>query len=106
MTFFTLTNSLILGLILFSIGIYGVLAKRNLLVIMMSLEIMFNSANIVFISFNYFKYSQAGNEFGHYFVLLVIAVAAAEAAIGLAILVTIYRNRKKVDSADLTEMKG
>ncbi len=106
MTFFTLNNSIILGLILFSIGAYGVLTKRNLLVMLMSLEIMFNAVNVVFAAFNYFKYHEVGKELGQYFILLVVALAAAEAAIGLAILLTIHRNRGRVDSEDLTEMKG
>ncbi len=103
---FTLQNSIILGLILFSIGAYGVLTRRNLLVVLMSLEIMFNAVNLIVLAFNYFRFYQQGKELGHYFVLLVIAVAAAEAAVGLAILVTIYRNRRNVDSDELTEMKG
>ncbi len=106
MTFFTLNNCIILGLILFSIGAYGVITRRNLLVVLMSLEIMFNAVNLIFLSFNYFLYYQEGRELGQYFVLLVIAVAAAEAAVGLAILVTIYRNRRNVDSDLLKEMKG
>ncbi|MDH5681406.1 MAG: NADH-quinone oxidoreductase subunit NuoK, partial [Spirochaetota bacterium] len=88
MTLFTLNNAIILGLILFCIGVYGVLTRRNLLVVLMSLEIMFNAVNFIFLAFNYFKYYQQGKELGHYFVILVIAVAAAEAAVGLAILVT------------------
>lgn len=106
MNFFTLEYSLILSFTLFAIGSYGVLSQRNLLVVLMSLEIMLNSVNLAFLSFNYFQYYLKGKEFGQYFVLLVIAVAAAEAAVGLAILVSIYRNRRRVDTNDLTEMKG
>ncbi len=104
MGLFNLENCLLLSFILFSIGAYGVLAKRNLIVILMSTEIMLNAINITLLSFNYFKFHDKP-EVGHYFVLLVIAVAAAEAAVGLAILVTVYRNRKVVDSEKLTEMK-
>jgi len=65
MTLFTLHNSIIVGLILFAIGTYGVLSRRNLLVVMMSLEIMFNAVNFIFLAFNYFKFYQPGQELGH-----------------------------------------
>ena len=106
MNFFTLESSIILGLILFAIGAYGVISRRNLLVVMMSLEIMFNAVNLILIAFTYFNFYQKGDQLGHYMVLLIITVAAAEAAVGLAILVTIFRNRKKIDADDLNEMKG
>jgi len=104
-TFFNLTNCLILSFILFGIGCFGVIARRNILIILMSIEIMLNAVNLSFLSFNYFLHF-IGGEKAHYFVLLIIAVAAAEAAVGLALLVTIYRNKKNTDSNSLEIMKG
>lgn len=104
--FFTLTNCLILSAILFIIGCYGVLVKRNILIILMSIELMLNAVNLSFIAFNYFNYDMVNNqEIGHFFVLVVIAVAAAEAAVGLAILVSLFRNRDSADIEQLMEMK-
>ncbi|OQY29838.1 MAG: NADH-quinone oxidoreductase subunit K [Candidatus Cloacimonetes bacterium 4572_55] len=104
--FFTLENCLILSVILFSIGCYGVLTKRNILVILMSIELMLNAVNLSFISFNYFNYNMMnGEEMGHFFVLVIIAIAAAEAAVGLAILVALFRNRDSADIEKLVEMK-
>ena len=104
--FFTLNNSIILGLLVFAIGAYGVLFKRNLLIILMSLEIMFNAVNIIILAFNYFNFYVQGQELGHYFVLLIIVFVAAEAAIGLAILVVVYRKQQHIDSDRLNQLKG
>ncbi len=101
--FLTLTNCLILSTILFSIGTYGVLVKRNILIILMSVELMLNAVNLAFISFSYFKYN--GVETGHFFVLTIIAVAAAEAAVGLAILISLFRTRDSADIDKMMEMK-
>lgn len=108
---FNLENCLLLSFILFAIGIYGVIAKRNLLIVLMSIEIMLNAVNLSLLAFNYFVNwhpadSVAGVETGQFFVLTIIAVAAAEAAIGLAILVNIFRTKKTTDSETLEEMKG
>ena len=102
---FNLTNCLILSFVLFGIGCFGVIARKNIIIILMSIEIMLNAVNISFLSFNHFIPEYA-NENGHYFVLLVIAVAAAEAAIGLALLVSIYRNKKKTDTDSISILKG
>jgi len=72
----------------------------------MSVELMLNAVNLAFLSFNYFNFFVTGKEVGHYFVLLVIAVAAAEAAVGLAILLALHRQKKTVDTERLMEMKG
>ena len=104
--FFNLTNCITLSVILFFIGVYGVLIKRNILIILMSIELMLNAVNLSFISFNYFHYDAINNlEIGHFFVLVIIAIAAAEAAVGLAILVSIFRNRNSADIDNLLEMK-
>ncbi len=103
--FFNLTNCLILSFVLFIIGCYGVLAKRNILIILMCIELMLNAVNLSFISFNHFNYAPGNLETGHFFVLIIIAIAAAEAAVGLAILIALFRNRDSADINKLTEMK-
>ena len=105
-TFFNLTNCLILSFILFGIGTFGVITKRNILIILMSLEIMLNAVNLSFLSFNYFIPEYRDNATGQYFVMLTIAVAAAEAAIGLALLVIVYRKKKTTDTNKIEIMKG
>ena len=84
---------LILAAILFAIGLLGVLMKRNALIVMMSVEIMLNAANLTFLAFA----RQRGSVDGHAIAFFVIAVAAAEAAVGLAIVLAIYRTRGGVN---------
>jgi len=91
-----------LSFILFSIGVAGVLLRRNILIVLMSLELVFNSVNISFAAFSY--YLQSLN--GIIVVVFSITIAAAEVAVGLAILVTVYRRRKTVYVDDLNEMRG
>ncbi|MBI5971190.1 MAG: NADH-quinone oxidoreductase subunit NuoK [Deltaproteobacteria bacterium] len=98
----TLTHYLILSFILFGIGVAGVLVRRNVIVVLMSLELIFNSVNISLAAFSYYLQSLNGTVF----VILSITVAAAEVAIGLAILVAVYRTRKAVNVDELDEMKG
>lgn len=98
----TLTHFLVLSFILFSIGVAGVLLRRNIIIILMSLELIFNSVNISLAAFSYYLRSLNGTVF----VVFNITVAAAEVAIGLAILVTVYRNRKTVHVDELGDMKG
>ena len=90
-----LEHYLILSALLFSIGLYGVLAKRNAVVILMCIEIMLNAVNIALIAFS--RYIVPTALTGQIFAIFVIAVAAAEAAVGIAIIMTIYRNRDSVD---------
>ena len=80
---------LYLAAFLFTIGLAGVLMKRNALIVMMSVELMLNAANLTFLAFA----RQSGNIGGHAIAFFVIAVAAAEAAVGLAIVIAIYRTR-------------
>lgn len=109
---FTLPNCLILGGFLFAIGAWGVIARRNLLVMLISVELMLNAVNLVFASFarahanlaNETNNSHAG-ESGQIFALFIIAVAAAEAAVGLAIVITAFRNRETVDTRDMKSLK-
>jgi NADH-quinone oxidoreductase subunit K len=98
----TLNHFLTLSFILFSIGVAGVLLRRNILIVLMSLELVFNAVNISFAAFSY--YLQSLN--GLVVVVFSITIAAAEVAVGLAILVTVYRRRKTVYVDDLNEMRG
>ena len=98
-----LEHYLILSVILFSIGLYGVIVKRNAVVILMCIEIMLNAVNISLIAFSRFVVPLMLT--GQIFAIFVIAVAAAEAAVGIAIIITIYRNRESinVDKFDITK---
>ncbi len=84
---------LVLASVLFAIGVGGVLLRRNTLIIMMSIELMLNAANLTIVTFA----RMHGDVSGHSFALIVIAVAAAEVAVGLAIVVAIFRGRRHVD---------
>jgi NADH-quinone oxidoreductase subunit K len=101
----TTTKFLILSSILFIIGIGGVLARRNIIVIFMSIELIFNAVNINFIAFarHWQMLGRISEHTGELFAIFVITVAAAEAAIGLGIVVSLYRNRETVavDEIDL-----
>ena len=91
-----LTHYLIVGALLFSIGLYVALAKRNVVGILMGIELMFNAVNLTFIAFSRFVES-ARPISGHVFVIFIITVAAAEAAVTLALAVLVYRNRTTID---------
>ncbi|RMF50801.1 MAG: NADH-quinone oxidoreductase subunit NuoK [Anaerolineae bacterium] len=96
------TYYIALSAILFSLGALGVLIRRNLIVIFMSVELMLNAANLAFVTFA--RYYQSMN--GQVFVFFVMAVAAAEVAVGLSLIVAIYRARRTINVDDLSEMKG
>jgi NADH:ubiquinone oxidoreductase subunit K len=98
-----LEHYLILSAVLFSIGLYGVLAKRNAVIILMCIEIMLNAVNIALVAFS--RYITPAALTGQVFAMFVMAVAAAEAAVGVAIIITIYRNREtiNIDKFDLTK---
>lgn len=93
---------IILAITLFGIGTVGVLARRNIIVIFMSIEIMLNSVNLLFITFSRL-YADVS---GQIMVLFVMAVAAAEAAIGLALVIVLFRNFKTLDITKVSELKG
>jgi NADH-quinone oxidoreductase subunit K len=97
----TIHHYLALSAILFFIGVFGVLFRRNLIVIFMSVELMLNGVNLSFVTFA--RFTQ--NMDGHVVAFFVMALAAAEAAIGLAILVMLFRNRKTVIADDLRLMR-
>ena len=96
-----LNHYLFLSLLIFSIGVAGVLLRRNIIIVLMSLELIFNSINISLVAFSHFLQSMTGR----IFVVFTITVAAAEVAVGLAILVAVYRQRKTVYVEELDEMK-
>lgn len=91
-----------LSAILFLIGVLGVLTRRNAIVIFMSIELMLNAANLLFVAFA--QQFQALD--GHIFVFFVMTVAAAEVAVGLALIVAIYRSRGTIDIDDMSQLKG
>jgi NADH-quinone oxidoreductase subunit K len=93
---------LALSVILFSLGVIGVLLRRNAIVIFMSLELMFNAANLVFVTFS--SYYQVLS--GQIFVFFVMTVAAAEVAVGLALMVAIFRAKKSIDVDQMNNLKG
>ncbi len=98
-----LEHYLILSAILFSIGLYGALAKRNAVVILMSIELMLNAVNIAMVAFS--RYIVPVLLTGQVFAIFIIVVAAAEAAVGLAIIMAIYRNRETIDVTKINLMK-
>jgi len=99
----TLQSCLLLAFLLFAIGIYGVLTRRNAIGILISMELMLNAANINFIAFAHFKAVDATA--GAIFSLFVIAVTACEMAIALAIAIIVYRRHKHLDVDKLTELR-
>jgi NADH:ubiquinone oxidoreductase subunit K len=97
-----LNQFLILGAILFCIGVYGVIARKNAVLVLMSIELILNSVNINLLAFALRNSSTDG----HTFALYVIAIAAAEVGVGLAMVLLMYRNRRSVGLDELSEMKG
>jgi NAD(P)H-quinone oxidoreductase subunit 4L len=98
-----LEHYLILAAVLFSIGLYGALAKRNAIVILMSIELMLNAVNIAMVAFS--RYIVPLLLTGQVFVIFIMVVAAAEVAVGLAIIISIYRHRQTIDATKIDLMK-
>jgi NAD(P)H-quinone oxidoreductase subunit 4L len=98
-----LNHYLILSAVLFAIGLYGALSKKNLITILMCIEIMLNAVNISMVAFS--RYIVPALLTGQIFAIFIIIVAAAEAAVGLAILISVYRNRQTVQSDKIDLMK-
>jgi len=94
---------LVISTLMFFIGIYGFLTRKNLITMLMSIELILNSVNINFVVFNKYLYPQ--NLQGHFFTLIIIAIAAAEAAVAIAIIINIYRNFRSIDVDNVDEMK-
>ena len=97
----TLSHYLLVSGALFSIGLLGVIVRRNLLIIYMSLELMLNAANVALVAMSHFN----GNLDGQVMVFFIITVAAAEVAVGLALIVALYRKRRTAEVEDLATMK-
>jgi NADH-quinone oxidoreductase subunit K len=95
-------NYIFLATILFCIGVFGVLYRRNAIIVFMSIEIMLNAVNLLFVAFSTFHQDAQGQVF----VFFSMAVAAAEVAVGLAIVVSVFRNLGSIDIAKLKKLKG
>jgi NADH:ubiquinone oxidoreductase subunit K len=93
---------LLLGAILFCTGVYGVIARKNTVLVLMSIELILNAVNINLLTFGALR----GDVAGAVFALFIIAVAAAEVGVGLAMVLIIYRNRSSVDLDDVDSMRG
>lgn len=98
-----LTHILFVSTALFFIGVYGLFTRRNLIALLMSVELMLNSVNINFVAFN--KYLYPGQLNGVFFSLFIITIAAAEAAVAIAIIINLYRNHRSIDVEKATELK-
>lgn len=97
-----LPHYLLLGALLFCIGLYGVLTRRNAVAVLMSLELLFNSVNINMVAFARYIPEITGTVFS----LFIIAVAAAEATVGVALVLSVYRNYQQIDLEKVTDLKG
>ena len=93
---------LALGSVLFGVGAAGLLSRRNVLIQLMSIELMLNAVNVMFVAFNRFH---LGNHVGQTFAFFVIAVAAAEAAVGLSIVIALFRLKKSVETDQANQLK-
>lgn len=104
----TLNHFLILGAILFCIGLYGAIAKRSAIAVLMSIEVMLNAVNVTMIGFSYFNTVKPYSTYmtGQIFAIFIITVAAAEAAVALAMIISIYRKTNTVDVTEIDTMKG
>ena len=98
-----LEHYLILAAVLFSIGLYGALAKRNAIIILMCIELMLNAVNIAMVAFS--RYVVPLQLTGQVFVIFIMVVAAAEVAVGLAIIIAIFRHRETIDATKIDLMK-
>ena len=99
----TLLMYLVPSLVMFGCGVYGFLTRKNMIAIMISLELMLNSVDINFVVFNRFLYPEQLD--GMFFALFAIAIAAAETAVAIAIIINVYRVAKKVDISEITKLK-
>jgi NADH-quinone oxidoreductase subunit K len=95
-------QTLVLSVLLFAIGAVGFLVRRNAIVVLMSVELMLNACNLAFVAFS----RQLADMTGHVYVFMIMTVAAAEAAVGLAIVVLIFRTRRAVNLDEINLMKG
>lgn len=100
----TLESFILFATVLFGIGLYGVIARKNLIGILIGVELMLNAASVSFMAFNRFLAPEPA--VGQIVVLFIIGLAAAEAAIALAIILQVYRQRRSIDVDELTELQG
>jgi NADH:ubiquinone oxidoreductase subunit K len=98
-----ITHFLIVSTLVFFIGIYGFLTRRNLITMLMSIELILNSVNINFVVFNRYLYPDQLQ--GHFFALFIVAIAAAEASVAIALIINIYRRFTSIEVEDVDEMK-
>src|SRR4028118_1105061 len=98
-----LSHILFVSTALFFIGMYGLFTRRNLITMLMSIELLLNSVNINFVAFN--KYLYPDKLAGVFFAVFIITIAAAEAAVAIAIIINLYRNHKSIDVEDAAELK-
>lgn len=98
-----LEHILFVSTALFFLGMYGLFTRRNMITMLMSVELLLNSVNINFVAFNKYLYPEQLE--GLFFTLFIIAIAAAEAAVGIAIIINLYRKYKSIDVEDATQMK-
>lgn len=98
-----ITHFLIVSTLMFFIGIYGFLTRKNLITMLMSIELILNSVNINFVVFNRYLYPH--NMQGHFFALFIIAIAAAEASVAIALIINIYRRFTSIEVENVDEMK-
>ena len=101
----SLESFLSISAVLFSLGIYALITRRNAIAVLMGIELMLNSANINFIAFNRFS-SGMNNLDGHVFSIFVIVLAAAEAAVALAIVINLFKNHQTVNIDEARELRG
>lgn len=94
--------TIFISMAMFAIGVIGVLAKRNTLILFLSIELMLNAANLLFVAFA----REWGNQIGLVWVFFVLVVAAAEAAVGLAIIINLFRKKQLVDVDQYNQLKG
>ena len=100
----TMQHGLALGAILFALGMLGALTRRNAIAILMSIEVMFNGVIVTFVSFA--RHAQTADLAGQVFALFIITVAAADAAVGLAIIIAVYRLRRTVEVDAMSTLQG
>lgn len=98
-----LHHLLILAALMFFIGVYGFIVRRSMITLLMSVELMLNAVNINFVAFNHYLYPNQLN--GQFFAFIVIAVAAVEASVAIALIINIYRRIKGIDANDISQLK-
>ncbi len=98
-----LDHFLIVSTIMFFIGIYGFIVRKNLITMLMSIELILNSVNINFVAFNSYLFPE--NMHGYFFALIVVAIAAAEASVAIALIINIYRRFSNIEVENIDEMK-